>query len=83
MSTIKALHAKWADKVMPAGAPQIQRQEMERAFYSGFFSALAWQLAEVAALPDAEAERLLAAGHEECELYFRTLAKATRNISSQ
>jgi hypothetical protein len=74
------MHAQWAAKCLPADAPQIQLQEMERAFYSGFFSALSHQLLVLANLPDDEAVEALDRLHKECETYFKTLGQAPRDI---
>lgn len=77
------MHPDFALKIIPIGASQIQKQEMERSFYAGFFSALKWQLRQVAVLSDDDAEKLLEAGFNECLDYFKTLAKATQDISRQ
>ena len=78
---IQKLHADWAAKVLPADASQAQRAEMERAYYSGFFSALSAHLHHVALLPDAMATSQVQAWHEECEAYFKTLGQAGKEIS--
>lgn len=80
-TTIRQLHDKWASAILPKDSPQIQRQEMERAFYSGFFAALTWQVADVAAQPDDKAEQLLQSGFNECEDYFKTLRQAPWDIT--
>lgn len=81
MDTIKEMHARWAAQVMPQGASQVQRQEMERAFYSGFFASLNWQLLHLANMPDADAVIELQQRHYECEAYFKTLGQATTDIT--
>lgn len=58
---------------MPAGASPIQRQEMERAFYSGAFACFMLQIADIATLEDAEAERAMDSLHKELEDYFRLM----------
>ena len=81
MSTIKKLHGAWAEKVLPAGCSQVQRQEMERAFYSGFFACFAWTAEVSASLPETKAEEALTAVESEAKAYFRTLGQAPRDIS--
>lgn len=80
MKTIKEMHAQWAAKVVPADASQIQRQEMESAFYSGFYSSLNWQLHHLALLSDNQAVYELEARHKESEAYFKTLSQAPMDI---
>lgn len=72
--TIKELHANWAASVMPKDAPPVQRQEMERAFYSGAFAFLTLQMADIAALPDADADKAMETVHAELETYFKLLS---------
>ena len=83
MITIAKLHAEWAAKIIPPGAPQVQRQEMERAFYSGFFQCLAYQLQYITddKVSDEEGAAALGRMIRECDTYFRTLGKATHDIS--
>lgn len=79
---VKKLHDEWASMVMPKDADQAQRQEMERAFYVGFYAALSYQLTDVANLSDDEAEASLAGLYKECEDYFAILSKAGKDISA-
>lgn len=74
MKTIRKLHAEWAEKILPKDAPQVQKQECERAFYSGALSVFLLQMTEVAALPDDKAEEQMSAIHKELEDYFRLMA---------
>jgi hypothetical protein len=80
MNTIAKMHAHWAATILPKDAPQVQRQEMERSFYSGFYSALVWQATGLALLPDDQAVAELEARHKEAEAYFKTLAQAPKEI---
>lgn len=80
ISSIKDLHAVWAKAVMPPNVSQVQRQEMERAFYSGFCSALNCLMLEVSAISDEEGVRACEALLRECETYFKTLSKAPVDI---
>lgn len=80
MSAIKKLHDRWAEKILPKDAPQIQRQECERAFYSGFYSSLLLGLHRLASLPDDQAAAELDALYKESEAYFKTLGQAPRDI---
>lgn len=73
MSTIRQLHAKWAAAVCPKDAPPVQRQEMERAFFSGAFALFTLTIFEVAALSDDEAEKQMQAIEDEMEDYFRLM----------
>lgn len=73
VQTIRELHAKWATATMPKDAPPVQRQECERAFFSGAFACFTNQIAEVAALPDDKAEAAMQALHTEMEDYFRLM----------
>jgi hypothetical protein len=43
VTKIEQLEAGWADfasKVIPAGAPEVQRREMKRAFFAGAFASI-------------------------------------------
>lgn len=71
--TIRQLHAHWAISCVPKDAPPVQRQEMERAFYSGAFACFTLQMADIAALSDAEAEKAMQALQDELETYFKLL----------
>lgn len=71
---MRDLHAHWAVNVVPKDAPPVQRQEMERAFFSGAFALFILVLADVAALPDDQSERAMNDLHEEMQDYFRLLA---------
>jgi hypothetical protein len=73
ISTIRELHRKWADRVIPKDAPPVQRQEMERAFYSGAFAIFKLQMEEVTALPDDAAEVAMSEINAELVDYFRLL----------
>ncbi len=73
MSTVKQLHAKWSASIMPSDAPQIQRQEMERAFYSGAFAFFALMTSDIATLPDADAEKAMQTVQNELQDYFRLM----------
>lgn len=73
VKTLRQLHDQWAAAVLPQDASRVQRQECERAFYSGAFACFTNQIAEVAALPDDEAEKAMQALHTEMEDYFRLL----------
>lgn len=74
MSTsIRKLHADWAARSVPKDAPQVQRQEMERAFYSGAFAVFTLQMTEVAEKSDDAAEAQMQAIHKELEDYFKLL----------
>lgn len=74
VKTIRQLHDKWAAAVLPKDASPVQRQECERAFYSGAFASFTNQIAEVAALSDDDAEKAMQAMEDEMKDYFRTLA---------
>lgn len=78
-TTVRQLFEQWAKVVMPFGAPEIQRQEMERAFYAGAFALFHNQITEVAAMDYAEAEVALTATRDEFEAYFVTLGKIPRS----
>ena len=80
-TSIREMHASWAAAVLPKDASQLQRQEMERAFYSGFRAQLLWQLHHLATLDDDEALRQLGAVHDESADYFETLRQAGTDIS--
>lgn len=75
MTTIKELHESWAAKCLPKDASPIQRQEMERAFWSGAFCYFNLTMIETAVVSDAEAERHLSALQKEMEDYFRLLGQ--------
>ncbi len=69
-----------ADIQPPGGFPQVQRQEMERAFYAGFFAMQMEQL-NTSSMSDDAGVQHLSALFDEAEVYFKTLGKATRNVS--
>lgn len=69
-----------ADVQPPSGFPQIQLQEMERAFYAGFFAMQMEQL-KTASMSDEAGVVHLQSLFEEAELYFKTLGKATRDTA--
>lgn len=73
--TIKEIHSEWAAKIMPVGSSQIQRQEMERAFYSGAGALFGLVVGEITALDDDKAEIALGAVRHEITDYFRLLGK--------
>lgn len=73
MKTIKQLHDQWAASVMPSGASQVQRQEMERAFFSGALSLYRLQIDDIMELSDNEAEKALSKVRVELADYFRLL----------
>lgn len=73
MKTIQQLHREWADRIVPTGAPQVQRQEMERAFYSGALTLFQHIMADVTPLPDDAAEQAMQTMQHELEDYFRLL----------
>ena len=75
VKTIKETHRSWAESVMPKDAPAVQRQEMERAFYSGAFAVFSLQMEQIAALSDADAEKAMKAVSDELIDYFRLLGK--------
>jgi hypothetical protein len=83
MNHIKKLHDEWAKAVMPPNASQIQRQEMERAFYAGFCRCLTYQITEIQNLSDEDGSALLEKLQEESVLYFIALKHATLDISRQ
>ena len=72
MKTVAEMHAEWAKSVIPAAAGQVQRQEMERAFYCGFAAAL--RCATDAAHESGDDEelgvRLLASLKQQCMEFF-------------
>jgi hypothetical protein len=78
MKTVKQLHAEWANRIIPKDAPQVQRQEMERAFYSGAFAVFSLQLADVAALPDDKAEEAMDKIYNELMDYFKMMLAIPR-----
>ncbi len=71
MTTAKQEYNKFFKMIGLAHASDIQRQEMQRAFFAGQFSMFMFQLGEVAALDDDAAERALAARQAELESYFK------------
>ena len=73
MTTIRKLHDQWAARCLPKDAAPIQRQEMERAFYSGAFSYFNLTMVETATYSDAKAEQHMAALQKELEDYFRLM----------
>lgn len=73
VKTIRQLHDKWAASVLPKDASRVQRQECERAFYSGAFACFTNQIAEIAALSDADAEKAMQAMEDEMKDYFRLM----------
>lgn len=83
MKTIKQLHDEWAAKIMPVGAPTVQRQEMERAFYSGTLSLYRLQINEIMELSDDDAEKALSKVREELTDYFRLLRTIPGGQSTQ
>lgn len=80
-TSLREMHASWGASVLPANCSQVQRQEMERAFYSGFRAVLLWQLHHAANLSDDEAVRQLDALHKESADYFETLRQANIDVS--
>lgn len=73
-TTIKKLHAEWAAIVLPKDASKVQRQECERAFYSGAYALFKLTIAEIAAKSDDEAEKQMEAVQHELEDYFTLMA---------
>ncbi len=73
VKTIREMHQHWARLTMPKWASPVQRQETERAFYSGAFAFFTLQIADIAALPDDEAEKALQSARQELEDYFNLL----------
>lgn len=73
VKTIRELHDQWAYLTIPKNASAVQRQECERAFFSGAFACLANQIVEVAALPDEEAEKAMQSLDNEMQDYFKLL----------
>jgi len=70
-------YAEWAARCIPPDAGPTQREEMKRAFYSGFVACFIHQLNEIATIADdAEAEARLGALQKEGEEYFHTLRNA-------
>lgn len=79
-AAIAQLHAEWAARHVPPGASEIQRQEMERAFYSGFIACLVHQLNYVATIEDDDAAASeIDALHVEGETYLRGMADRLRD----
>jgi hypothetical protein len=67
--------------VQPAGGfSQLQRQEMERAFYAGFFAMQMEQL-NTSNMTDDDGVKHLAALFDEAEVYFKTLGKCSRDTT--
>lgn len=75
MTTIRQLHAGWAARIVPPNASPIQRQEMERAFYSGALTLFRVMVDEVTALPDEAAAKAMTRLEHELTDYFRLLVK--------
>jgi len=73
VKSVQQLHREWADKCLPRDASQVQRQEMERAFYSGALACFTLQIADIAALSDDAAEQAMQRLQTELEDYFRLL----------
>lgn len=71
---IRTAHDDWAKEVIPPGASQIQRQEMERSFFSGALSAILI-LGMFAKKSDQAAGRALDSMTQELEDYFRLLGQ--------
>jgi hypothetical protein len=55
--------------------PQVQRQEMERAFFAGYGLALGHLVKVTEAYPEGTAERYLKQRIDECNDYFTLLGK--------
>lgn len=71
--TIRQLHAQWAARVLPKDCSQAQRQETERAFFSGAAALFGLVVNEVAAQPNAVAERQMTDLMNELKDYFKLL----------
>jgi len=70
MRTIAQQWALFERLVMPPGAGQMQRQEMRRAFYSGFQASLNVGVEIAAAdMSDEAGAAVLQGLHEECRLF--------------
>jgi len=75
ITSVKELHRLWAERIMPADAPRVQRQEMERAFYSGAGALVKLLIEEICTLSDKDAEAALSSTHTEISDYFKLLSK--------
>lgn len=75
--SVRKLHDQWAKMVLPANASEVQRIEMERAFFAGAWSLIGLLRCRIADLPDDEAVKALESLETETELYFRELNKRT------
>lgn len=82
ITTIEQLHAEWEAAVMPMGAPDMQRNAMRSAFYSGCSAMIALMIGQIAELPDDEAEAALTEVQEEIVAYAATHRSTIRRIPS-
>lgn len=76
MKTVAQLHAEWASIVTPRDAPLVQKIEMERAFYAGYFSCLEQQTTVLPELSDDDGVEAIQKQLDECTAYFRKLSGA-------
>lgn len=72
MKTVAQQWASFEESVMPKNAPSIQRIEMRRAFYAGFYSALmaGLQMANESGDDDDLGATMMQALHDECARFM-------------
>lgn len=71
MRTIAQQWTEFEGRVLPAGAPDIQRREMKRAFYAGFFGALmaGMEMADESKASDDVGVTMIQRLHDECHRF--------------
>lgn len=74
MRTVYQQWVEFRDKIMPADAPPVQREEMRRSFYAGYFAALCTcQDIGEDSVSEEQGVETLQAHHDECSLFFKGL----------
>ena len=75
MNTIKEQWERFSDLIIPQNAPEIQKEEMRRAFYCGVeaMSRIQFNIGDSSVTED-EAIKILEGIHQECELFAAELA---------
>lgn len=75
--TIALLWTNFAGFVLPADAPALQREEMQKAFYAGFFECFSVHHDLAANLPDERTFAVLARLHKEASDFYEKLRKGS------
>jgi hypothetical protein len=77
--SVAEAHANWAKITTPPGVSDIQRREMEKAFYSGYFSAMKWCTEAITEMSDNDGSAAISARLKELDDYFGKLISQRHN----